>query len=69
MKVRFSVHLDNNIYLPGVYVWPQGSTPYIVVGIDFCVIMIRSRNTLSNLDSVFATGDFNSRISLKNDLG
>ena len=58
---------EEDIYVGGVYVWPDGSPAYDSVDVDFFEILQNDIIEYSELGSVFLTGDFNARVGLRND--
>lgn len=64
---RFFFRVENDIYLSGIYLWPEGSPAYTVLDVDFFDILEQDINIYSELGSVYIAGDFNSRIGRKSD--
>ena len=58
--------MEHDIYLSGVYLWPEGSPAYTSLDIDYFDLLEQDINTYSELGSVYVTGDLNSRIVLYN---
>ena len=58
---------SNDIYICGIYLWPDGSPAYIVVNVDFFELLENDISFYKNQGDVYLCGDFNSRVGLKHD--
>ena len=57
--------MEHDIYLSGVYLWPEGSPAYTLLDINYFDLLEQDINTFSELGSVYVTGDLNSGIGHK----
>ncbi|XP_060587663.1 uncharacterized protein LOC132743153 [Ruditapes philippinarum] len=64
---KFFFNIENDIYLCGVYIWPEGSPFYNVCNVDLFDEIQNDIFEFENEGSVFLIGDWNSRVGLKAD--
>ena len=60
-------HVDNDIYICGVYLWGEDSPAYHIINVDLFDTLENNISIFDALGDVYICGDFNSRVGLKRD--
>ena len=60
-------HIEDDIYVCGVYLWGEESPAYNIVNVDLFDIIQNDINYYQTIGNVYLTGDFNSRVGCKPD--
>ena len=60
-------HLDSDVFVSGIYIWPENSPMYNVVNVDFFTLLQNDIAEFHSLGKVFIIGDWNSRTGSRAD--